>query len=532
MAAGRATIRRWRMIASLAGLIPGLLVVGAAIVALVARYRPRFIHVTAVAVSALAFLLWLVLRFALPVLPGAPAPAVLPPLSLAWRVDQWTWPLGGAWLLLLAGLLVWRLAFAAEAAHGRWPADASFLLLGGIALAAVWAGSPALTVAAWLLLAGAWALVAGPELDGSRLRRSLFWLLPGAFLVWWGAMLGAGAEMGAWPMAARTAVLLGVVVQMGAFPFVGWRVLPEPIKAETAVLLTLTPSMAGAALLLRLVTTGATPQILLVTLAGLVGLLLALGRATTHLGQPRPLAADLALGQTSLLLLAGVWAGPAALVAEGRVLLFALGSLFLLSSLSSEGAPGRLGQALPWAALLPALAALAGWPLTAGWNGRAALYDAWLGSRGGWVLVLVTALLHVGLVTAVFLTLRTRLGRPTATSAATGAWPWPVVVTGGLWTVGLLAVPAWTANLLIWTAVLLPALGLLLPRWLRGEALASWQQAMDGRKERERPLPLVARGRAVLRLAVAALQEAATLPEGVYGLLGLLLLLAIFLLVT
>lgn len=510
----RATIRRLRMIALFPGFIPGLLLLGAALVALMARYRPRFTQETAVALFTLALLLWLALRPALPLLPDL---AGRPLTAFAWGVTVESWTLAGAWLLLLlASSLLARFTQAAVS-----PGETSLrLLLGGATLAAAWAGTPALLLLTWLLLALVWGTAvffSSQNVSPIQVARRAGWLVLAAFLLWYGAALAGSPYLATWLPAARTPLLLGIVLQLGALPIAAWRALPDQVNGRTAVLLHLAPVVPGAALLAHLGATGPIPFPLLFTLPGLLAVLAGVVRLWSRPAAPE---AALAWAGSGALLLAGMWAGPSAAAAEGRVLLLAVPLLAWLPPLVWRGAPPsqllRLGG---WAI---ALAALIGLPLTVGWNGRAALYDAWL-SGGLGLLLPVLALLHGLLLTAVVS--QSRLFSPAEPPpglqlGVTAIFVLPVA--------GLLALPGRPLgdfHPLVWLALLLPGLaGLLLPR-LFGQAL---DHAVALRRILEFSLPpwlAPARLHQGARLTLTALRDAVLLLESERGLLWLLLLL-------
>ena len=253
------------------------------------------------------------------------------------------------------------------------------------------------------------------------------------------------------------------------------------------------------------------------------------------------MAAALALVQTSIILLAGVWAGPAAVIAEVRVLVLAVGMLFLV-----DGRP--ISRVRWWRAIGPmvAVAALAGLPLTAGFAGRAALYDAWL-ANGRFVLVLVAALLHVPLVAAVLLLLwpRTEVARSgdrpqlEAEAARSGDRPQLVEGTAGnviareagllLAAVGLLSLSGLgQTGPITWLALgAAAAAGFALSRFIGEvrEARAALRQAFTVN------LPLETFVVTLRRLGQgikAVLGEAVLILEGEGGLLWLLVLVVVF----
>ena len=515
------------MIDLLPGLIIGLLLIGAVVTAAAASYQPRWTRVTAVSTAALVFLLWLTLRLVLPILPDATR------LSAAWHVDGWTWALGGAWLLLLLAALLLRFQAAPAAANEplpRFPQSSLMLLLGGVTLTAVWAGTPALVVTTWSLLALVWAAVAALlRREQPDLASVNTWVAPaaglllGALGLWYAAALGGGADWSTWTAAARTAALLAILAQMAAVPLLGRRVLAAVADgSETAVLLLTGPALAGAAMLVGLAATGPMPALLPMTLIGLLVVLLGLRRVWAHLAEPAPMGMGLLLVQIGWLLLAALWAGPAAATAEARVLALAAGFLFLAVRGVRADTADPVGRGLRLAGWLLALAALAGLPLTAGFNGRAGLYTAWL-TAGGWPLVVVAALLHGMLITAVCLAALSRTddeAEAPSSLISQAARLLPAI--------GLLALPVALAQAAIgtWLALLLPmAAGVAAVRFAPdGPAAAAVVQRSTAVR-----VPTVP-WRRWAHLLTGALRDAAVLLEGERGLLWLLLLAALIVL--
>ena len=112
-----------------------------------------------------------------------------------------------------------------------------------------------------------------------------------------------------------------------------------------------------------------------------------------------------------LVLVAGVWAGEAALLPAARLAVFAPAVLWLLAPIASSPLARRLPRLLP-----PVLAylALAGLPLTVGFGVLSRLYATWL--PGGWVLLVVVAALL-----SVWLAVVYQSGRATAVEAGPAA---------------------------------------------------------------------------------------------------------------
>ena len=87
-------------------------------------------------------------------------------------------------------------------------------------------------------------------------------------------------------------------------------------------------------------------------------------------------------GQAAIVALAGCWAGPAAALAEGMVLILAGGLLTLYADRETLSLENRIAGGI-------GVAALAGLPLTWGGDGRLFLFQTWL--QDGWALYLFLA---------------------------------------------------------------------------------------------------------------------------------------------
>jgi hypothetical protein len=453
-----------------------------------------------------------------------------------------------------------------------WPAlepvrpalqPALLLLLGAAGLIAVWSNSLAGILTGWTLLAAIWILLLllatplkesrhgsgerlGPLLVrmGAGLSAPIFLWLAAAALP--APVNGGGllSEIGQWPLRASAWLLLAAVWQMGIFPLHLWRPLNWHLSPYTAALIHTAPALAGLSLLIRLVTATdvALSFGLPLTAIGLLGLLAGAAMSWSVTGERLRVVAALALAHASLVLLVGMWAGGEALLVEARVLLIGIGLLFLSAAAQNEPRPA-------WYVVGPLLAAasLAGLPLTAGFTGRAALYNAWL-DDGRFVLVLVSVLLHVPLLaTAVYIAWCSRPGAVsggvTPVSLKLGFLPremalperekWP-----GLLAAVALLLPAITlitpsrlafaeARFVTWLAILAPvAAGAVLLRYL--PLLREGQLALRQVVDLDLPLGWLYEnvGR-TLAAAGAALREAAAILEGEGGMLWLILLLVI-----
>ncbi len=310
----------------------------------------------------------------------------------------WAWALGEAnwWpaiaLTLLAAVALLPGSRRPDLAAGSW----RMLLITAVALAAAWASSPAALVTTWTLLAGVLWLLWRSEGPVSA-RRSLFWLAPLA--LWLAAAVYPPAATAlrlqalSAPPVTQALWLVAAMVAVGAFPLYVWRLTPSGASHALEAMMTLAPVAAGAALL-TVVAGGAaaTSYALPLTLAGLIGLLWAAYQAWSQRRQPPALAMALVLGEASLLTLLAAWSGAEAVLAQTRVLLLGAGLLLLATGGEKRSPWQRL-------ALIPSLAALAAFPLTAGFAGRGALYSAWATSEN-WLLLAIAVLLQTPLLAA------------------------------------------------------------------------------------------------------------------------------------
>jgi hypothetical protein len=568
-----------------------LLLGGAALLPAVHRWWPARVPQVAFLTAATTSLVWLLAAGFLPLsLTFSEWPVALSLLPWQGLVDEVAWLLSALWLLLLAAALLVSVAtsLAPEArrqdANGQpatgetllWPAlepvrpalqPVLLLLLGATGLIAFWSNSLAGILTGWTLLAAIWILLlllATPLKEsrhgsgerpghwlvrlGAGLSAPIFlWLAAAALAAALPAAVNRGgllAEIGQWPLRASAWLLLAAVWQMGIFPVHLWRPLDWHLPPYMAALIHTAPAVAGLSLLIRLVnaTDVALSFGLPLTAIGLLGLLAGAVMSWSVTGERLRVVAALALAHASLVLLVGMWAGGEALLVEARVLLIGIGLLFLSAAAQNEPRPA-------WYVVGPLLAAasLAGLPLTAGFTGRAALYNAWL-DDGRFVLVLVSVLLHIPLLaTAFYIAWRSRPG------AVSGA------ITPVSWKLGLLpkgmALPEhekWP-GLLAAVALLLPAITLITPSRLAFAEVrfVTWLAILAPVAAGAvllRYLPLLREGQLALRQVVdldfplawlyqnvgralaaagSALREAATVLEGEGGMLWLIVLLVI-----
>jgi hypothetical protein len=219
-------------------------------------------------------------------------------------------------------------------------------------------------------------------------------------------------------------------------------------------------------------------------------------------------------GQAAMTVLACIWAGPEAALAQGMVLVLA-GGLILVSADSQETPPEQKVLAGM------AIAALAGIPLTWGGIGRFALYQRWLASPWG---------LYLFLAAGAWLLLLGAAGRPLFRTSSPGVARQTRIVAGltnALLVVGLLAAPGAAASAWAWLAIILPlAAGGILAKEAR--SLQPLQQQLENRLHPVLALHWLRRAAGRLAAAIGRAANAVhqTL-EGEGAVLWLLVLLAL-----
>ena len=514
-----------------------LLLVGAGAVFLLSRLRPRYAGSASVITATAVTLLWLPVRLRLPLtLTVSPWPAGLTLPDWAWRVDDAAWEMSLAVLILVTAVTLYQVTEGQpfQLAGLPVPAGALALLFGLAGLAALWANTLATLLAGWTLLGFVFfgVLLATPAMQERPAAAGTAWARLGAawaglFFLWLAAATLSPAAAGGlaiheWPVLTRSLLLVAALLQIGVFPLHLWRPEPQALQPGVAALAHTIPSAAGVLLWARL---EANSDIglgfaLPLTLLGLLGLFAAAYRAWSHPDAPRRVAAALVLGQASVILLAGMWAGPEAVVTEGRVLLLAGGLLLLAApALKAANPLSRLGP------LLAALA-MAGLPLTAGFRGRALLYGAWQ-EGGRWLLILAAVLLHLPLAAAalrlVLDDVQAHFERSPSLPGVASAAPTLVPVIGLPAVAGLAG-----ASIVAWPAVLLPIVaGAALIRYT--DEAHQLQQLLRAALSVE--IPAAGEAGVVVRAGgrslAQALRQAVALVEGEGGLLWLLLLLVI-----
>ncbi|MCA9979029.1 MAG: hypothetical protein KC413_24880 [Anaerolineales bacterium] len=385
-----------------------LLLASGMVVTAVTYFRPRFRQETiswetAVGLMVLVWLVWYGLGRQVPL-----SSASASPLSIVWQLDEMGWQLSGVWLLLVTAVVVagvWRPGAGENSRIERYFLPiAYFLAVAG--LIPLLAGNLAAMLVAATLLIGVWSAVLWllePAIheDVTRLLPRAVWLMLSLLFIWLAAAFSPdlnSLNIVGWPRMAASSILAAALLLLGYWPFHGWRLAGWQLPAGIMALLVAAPALTGLVLLARLAagTDVGMGYSLFLTLFGLLGVFMGVRRAWAA-EQPLVLAGAVALVQANLAGLTLVWVGPDVAVGEARMLVLAVGLLFLGRGLTRINADFGFWRRV---GLLAALAGLSGLPLLAGFAGRAGLYAAWLGN-GRFVLVLVAALLQMLLVTAV-----------------------------------------------------------------------------------------------------------------------------------
>lgn len=494
-----------------------VVLVAAAGVCLLASDRPRILIAVTFLAPLSAIAIWFFYR----------PDAVIPVFSIAgrqWAIGETAWQLTGMSLLL--GLTAAALSITN---HERLQSNRHSALSFGLtaaSLSAVWAADDRTRVMGVALFALAWAaaLLLNRQPEGSHTidgARHAFRLFVALFPLWLAA---------AWPAARLPLSLLAGAILLGVWPFGGWRL---PSRGDPlALLLGGLPVIVGAAVLATAMssTIPAPAAVGVATAFGMLSLIAGMTHAWEN--SPQQLAGALGLGLAGLALTAGIWAGQEALVAAARLAVFV--PVMVQIGLAPQGQPplpfgegaatGRLRISPAHIALILAFLAMAGLPLTVGFNALAPLYETWRLSSG-WVLMLAFMLLLSMWLAAVYLT-----GRATKHTASAERVEWlggAVLVFPALGLIHL-DIAALDVAALIWAAIIIPpTAAILLGRFMPNlDGLGGLlREAITIPQPAERiSLQIGLAG----RLVVEALNDALAILEGEFGLLwllGLLLLL-------
>jgi hypothetical protein len=516
-----------------------LLLAGSIVTFFLERSRPDLVRRVGALFLVLIIGIWFLAGRSLPITSDLASTPALGQMSLLFlTVDNLAWNLS---LYLLLLVLVLLLAADVRRDDKMLGAKVTPYILAATvaALLALWAGSLAALVSSWTLLAIIWSTmlwVAGNGRENSsELIRRLGGLLLAVLLLWLAQAVGGGVRSGplnpgAWSTQTHMMALAAIVVQLGIFPLHWWRPIRWRLPPAEAALIHLLPALAAGSLLARItIQTVLEPGVSAILIGlGFLSLFYGVHRAWQQVGEIRRVVPYLVLAQAGVLIVTAQ-AGTEAVVAEIRVLVLACGGLFL-----ALGWP-RLRSDLALVGPLLMVTAIASLPLTAGFVGLAAIYDTWLSSSGGFLLVAVMTLLLIPLVTImikVVLRHESNEYRPVLTVFGTLQFSLSLLLLG----LGLLTLPNYPlseVNMLSWLAILCISAGaFFLSRKSEPilEAQQKLQETINIGRFASRFRASVASLSAVARSSLTAIREASSILEGEGGMLWLLLFIVILVL--
>lgn len=516
-------------------LIPFLLILaGVGLIPLAAR-RPQLVVPTAVSLTGISLLVWLIARTQLPITLNLSHWADSGFLSgLVWQVDLLNWQVTFAILLLMMAICLSKLDLPLpESSHLP-----HLFLQTAVSLLAIWSNNLPTIIAGLTLLILPWLVAVWQQMthDNTRLLRFMAMLIASLMCLWYAAAISPGSDnwqLQSFGTSGSVAVAIVAAILVGIWPFFVWWLRLTAVPGSTAIMTFVLPTAIGGIIFARqaeAIQPGMNLQ-LLVTLLALFGVLQSVRLAWAHLQSPRHIALAILFAQAQLVVLTGIWTTGAAVVAELRVLILAGGILFL----AAEERPSRERF---WTFLAPivAIASIAALPLTAGFVGRAALYSAWI-ENGRFLLAIVLAFLTVPLITGVYL----RFWPPQTDETNNEPAPSSLLTLNEIGRDGgviLLALGQFTilgigwgaVHWLAWILLLLTAVaGLILPRFLgemqRVQTLFEQAFSLGERWQPER-------FQGVLRDVGTAVRDAARILEGEGGLVWLFVLAVLFFLLS
>ncbi len=516
-----------------------LLLAGSIVTYFLERSRPDLVRRVGALFLVLIIGIWFLAGRSLPITSDMATGSALGRMSLLFLiVDNLAWNLS-LYLLLLV-LVILLAADVRRDYNGSGAKVTPYILATTVSgLLALWAGSLVALLSSWTLLALMWSallwIAGNGRKNANELIRRLAVLLLAVLLLWLALAVGGSVrsgplDLGAWSTQTRTIAVAAIVLQMGIFPLHWWRPVRWQLPPAEAALIHLLPALAAGSLLARItIQTDLEPGASAVlTGLGFLSLLYGAYKAWQHVGEIWRVAPYMVLAQTGILVVSAQ-AGTDAVVAEIRVLILACGGLFL-----ALGWP-RLRSDLALAGPLVMVAAIASLPLTAGFVGLAAIYDAWLSSNGGFLLVAVMTLLLVPLVAILIKTIL-RYGsdeyHPVLTVFGTLQFSLSLLLLG----LGLLTLPNFPlseVHVLSWLAILLASAGaFFLSRKSESilEAQQKLQETINISKFTGRFRTVAASVSAAARGSLRAIREASSILEGEGGMLWLLVLIVILVL--
>jgi hypothetical protein len=523
----------------------GLLLGGAIISLVLARFRPRYSADAAAISSTLSLIAWVIAGRNLPIaVPGGESQSVGELALWSFSVDEPAWWVSFSLLLILASSLLIMVTASrvipteSRASARRRSAAAAGLLITIAVLLSIWGKTLPTIASGWTLIAGGWAFLVwaarkGPENSAIALSRvsamlvSLFFLGLAAASQPNLSLLTSSPET--WSAQARTWAMLAAVVLTGAFPFHMWRPSPGKHVIGADALINIAPSIAGAYFLAKLASTGGDSSALytiLLTSFGLLGIVYCVNKCWSNLDNRLAVVQAIAVSQISLILLSAAWTNTETVILFVRGLALSAGGLFLAVTW-----PVKTTNQLKIPLWILA-AGFVGIPVMANFIGLSSLYGSQINS-GKIVLAILTAVIVMPLFAAAVLLVweEGKKKRPIEMSGLSQA---RIAVAYAIPAIGIVAVPLSSQVLgdaKSWIMILASAMG---------AAGISWYTSRNPeirnvlRGAFRIPVPLGSGQRIVRSIADGAnllMRETASILEGEGGMLWLLVLAVILWLV-
>ncbi len=399
---------------------------GAGITAFLAHREHKYSNLIGAAIVLGILILWVMAGRQLPFqMESRAKSAILGPPSWNLYVDEAAWHLTLITIVLAAGVFlaldVWNRVIGPINESRPVKAQTTpliFLLLAATSLA-LWSNSLITIIQSWALFIITWSLFYGLISTDAGKWRTLFTrtcaLSVSLIFLWLANASNSGSagslsDTAEWTSESAYWALMASSVFLGLILLHWWRPLESSLPAGLDSLIHLLPTICGGWLFIQ-VAAGmghdATLR-LIITVFSLIGLLSGATLAWANAKHPSRLPPYLALSFVNMVVLTAVWLDLEAAAAELRILLLALGGLFLFSSWSEHS--GRWEQTISAIFVL----ALAGLPLTIGFRGRVGLYQTWF-EAGQLLLALVVSFIFMAILGATLLII---LRRDISTSRA------------------------------------------------------------------------------------------------------------------
>jgi len=393
----------------------GLLLGGAIVSLLLARFRPRYSADAAAISAVLSLIAWIFAGQNLPI--DAPGAETQPPNGLTlWRfsIDEPAWWLSFSILLIVVSSLLIMVTASrvipteSQASPRRRSAAAASLLITAAVLLSIWAETLPAIASGWTLIAGTWAFLvwtARKERENSaiaisRVSAMLVSLLFLGFAVAAQPNLSAlAATPEIWSDPARTWAMLGAIVLIGAFPLHMWRPSPGRYVIGSSALVNIAPSIAGAYFLSNLASAesdSGAAYTLLLTAFGLFGIVYCINICWSNVDKRLLVLQVITLSEISLILLAAAWANSQTVILFTLGLALAVGGLFLAAAW-----PGKISNLLK-IPLWILVAAILGIPFTTGFVSLSLLFGSQI-ENGNFILALLTAIILTPIFAAAIL---------------------------------------------------------------------------------------------------------------------------------